>query len=117
MKYPFSHYAPKIRLVASAAILLSACNPVDGGAADPGTTPDEFGFTPAYTEAKGTVHGGDFYPLTPGVQVPIALTLTDTTQYSSLGTDMGTPIDESGTKTSATAYTGRVEMLPARPGI
>jgi hypothetical protein len=114
MKLPFPHYARRTGLLASAAALLSACNPVDSGSSNPGDTPDEFGFTPAYTEPKGTVHGGDFYPLTPGVQVPIAITFADTTQYSSLGMDMGTPIDESGTKSSSTTYTGRVETLPAR---
>lgn len=114
MKFPRAHYACNAILAASVAILLSACNPVDGGAENPGTSPDEFGFTPAYTEPKGTVHGGDFYPLAPDVEVPIALSFTDTTRYSSLGTDMGTPIDESGTKASGAAYTGRVEALPAR---
>lgn len=101
-------------ILCAAALSLSACDAVDGGGKDPGSTPDEFGFTPAYTEPKGTVHGGDFFPLTPGTQVPFAITLTDTNNYSSLGMDMGTPVNESGTKGSRTAYAGRVETLPAR---
>jgi hypothetical protein len=101
-------------LVAFAAVLfLSACDSVDSGGMDP-EPPDEFGFTPAYTEPKGTVHSGDFFPLTPGIQVPIAVTFTDTTDYSSNGMDMGTPVNESGTKGTRTVFTGRVETLPAR---
>jgi hypothetical protein len=114
MKIPFPLWARKTCLVASAAILLSACNPADSRHEDPGTGPDEFDFTPAYTEPKGTVHGEDFFPLAPGTQIPFTVTFTDTTQYSALGMDMGTPISESGTKSSSTAYTGRVENLPAR---
>lgn len=87
---------------------------VDPSGKEPDTTPDEFGYTPPYTEPKGTIHREDFFPLTPGFQVPIVATFTDTTQYSSLGMDMGTPINESGTKGSIAAFTGRVESLPSR---
>jgi hypothetical protein len=62
----------KTFLVASAAaLLLCACNAVDGAGKDP-DDPDDFDFTPPYTEPKGTVHRGDFFPLTPNIQVPIA---------------------------------------------
>ena len=97
----------------AAALFLSACDSVDSGGKDT-EPPDDFGFTPAYTEPKGTVHSGDFFPLTPGIQVPIALTLSDTTNFSVNGIDMGTPVNDGGTKVSKTTYTGRVETLAAR---
>lgn len=100
--------------VSAAALLLAACESTTGSGG-PGPDPvDEFGFTPAYTEPKGTVHAGDFLPLTPGSQIPIAATFTDTTNFSANGIDMGTPVNESGTRPSRTEYAGRVETLPAR---
>lgn len=93
-------------LPAAAALILAGCW---GGDSDSGGLVETY--TPAYTEAKGTVHDGDFFPLNPGEGYHVTQTTTGVGKMSIKASGQGQSFSQDTTMSINEVNPGTVEIL------
>lgn len=98
-----------LAMLPCAALVLAGCW---GGDSEPGGLVDTY--APKLTEAKGTVHSGDYFPLIPGEIASVRGTMTGTLQVSMRGVSGGAPVSMDTSDVLQDIMTGTVETQAAR---
>lgn len=99
-----SQITPAALFLPAAALILAGCW---GGDSDSGGLVDTY--TPAYTEPKGTVHDGDFFPLNPGEIFGFTETMTTEGQMSIRASGQGQTFSQDTTMSETAVSTSTVE--------